>query len=274
MCGIAGWYRRNGRPVPATVISAQCNAILHRGPDDSGLLTDGDFGFGMRRLSILDIEGGHQPMETADGRFAIVFNGEIYNHRDLREPLAAAGYAFVSHSDTETILAAFARWGNDAWAKMEGMFAVAIWDRQKRELTLARDPLGIKPLYISEQHGGLAFASELKALRVLPEHRFEISERGVHDFFSFGAVRRPRSIFDQVATLEPGHFLSTTARVKSARRLIGGRASRPSRAFRSTSGPSKCGRHCWKPRQDTCSLTCPWAHSCLEGSILRQSSPP
>lgn len=208
MCGIAGWYRRNGRSVPAAVISAQCDAIHHRGPDDSGVLTDGDFGFGMRRLSILDIEGGHQPMETPDGRFAIVFNGEIYNHRDLREPLAAAGYRFSTHSDTETILAAFARWGNDAWAKLEGMFAVAIWDRHKRELTLARDPIGIKPLYISAQCGGLSFASELKALRVLPEHRFEISERGVHDFFSFGAVRRPRSIFEQVATLEPGHFLS------------------------------------------------------------------
>ncbi len=191
MCGIAGWYRRGGRPVPASLIAAQCNAILHRGPDDGGVLTDGDFGFGMRRLSILDIAGGHQPMATADGRFAIVFNGEIYNHRDLRGPLAAAGYPFVSHSDTETILAAFERWGNDTWAKLEGMFAVAVWDRHTRTLTLARDPLGIKPLYISEQQGGLAFASELKALRVLPELRFDIDERAVHDFFSFGAVRQP-----------------------------------------------------------------------------------
>ena len=192
MCGIAGWYRREGRPVVASVITAQCNSILHRGPDDSGILTEGDFGFGMRRLSILDIDGGHQPMETPDGRYAIVFNGEIFNHLEVREPLIAAGYEFVTHSDTETILAAFARWGNDAWAKLEGMFAVAIWDRQQRSLTLARDPLGIKPLYISEQGGGLSFASELKGLRLMPGHRFEVDDRAVHDYFRFGHVRRPR----------------------------------------------------------------------------------
>lgn len=211
MCGIAGWYRRNGRPVAASAVKAQCDTIIHRGPDDAGILTDGDFGFGMRRLSILDIEGGHQPMETPDGRFSIVFNGEIFNHLEVREPLIASGYSFHSHSDTETILAAFARWGNDAWAKLEGMFAVGIWDRQRRSLTLARDPLGIKPLYISEQAGGLSFASEIKALRVLPGHRFDVDERGVHDFFRFGHVRRPRSIFHQIATLDPGHFLSFDA---------------------------------------------------------------
>lgn len=208
MCGIAGWYRRGGRPVTAAVVTAQCDAIVPRGPDDSGIMTDGDFGFGMRRLSILDIEGGHQPMQTPDGRFAIVFNGEIFNHLDVREPLIAAGYPFVSHSDTETILAAFAHWGNEAWAKLEGMFAVAIWDRRHRSLTLARDPLGIKPLYVSEQDGGLSFASELKALRILPGHRFDVDERAVHDFFSFGHVRRPRSIFHQVTTLDPGSFLT------------------------------------------------------------------
>ena len=208
MCGIAGWYRRGGRPVDAARIDAQCDVILHRGPDDSGVLTDGDFGFGMRRLSILDIPGGHQPMTSPDGRFSIVFNGEIFNHLDVREPLISAGYPFTSHSDTETILAAFAQWGNDAWAKLEGMFAVAIWDRQTRELTLARDQLGIKPLYISEQRGGLSFASELKALRTLPDHDFAIEDRAVHDFFSFGHVRRPRSIYSQVGTLEPGHYLT------------------------------------------------------------------
>ena len=215
MCGIAGWYRRKGRPVSADVIKKQSDAILHRGPDDSGVLTDGDFGFGMRRLSILDIEGGHQPMQSGDGRFAIVFNGEVFNHLDVRRPLAAAGYPFISHSDTETILAAFIHWGNDAWARLEGMFAVGIWDRQSRTLTLARDPLGIKPLYISEQNGGLSFASELKSLRALPDHRFEVNERGVHDFFSFGHVRRPRSIFQQVASLDPGHFLTLRAEGES-----------------------------------------------------------
>lgn len=211
MCGIVGWYRRDGRPVAKSAIKAQCDSILSRGPDDSGILTDGDFGFGMRRLSILDIGGGHQPMSTADGRFSIVFNGEIYNHLEIREPLIAAGCTFTTHSDTETILAAFSHWGNDAWVRLEGMFAVAVWDRKRRSLTLARDPLGIKPLYISEQAKGLSFASEIKALRTLPEHRFDIDDRAVHDYFRFGHVRQPRSIFRQVRSLGPGHFMTIEA---------------------------------------------------------------
>lgn len=218
MCGIAGWYRRDGRQVAKSAIKAQCDSIVSRGPDDSGILTDGDFGFGMRRLSILDIGGGHQPMSTPDGRFSIVFNGEIYNHLEVRQSLIAAGCTFTTHSDTETILAAFAHWGNDAWARLEGMFAIAVWDRDRRSLVLARDPLGIKPLYISRQAGGLSFASEIKALWTLPEHRFDIDDRAVHDYFRFGHVRRPRSIFRQVTSIEPGHFLTigVTGDIKSA----------------------------------------------------------
>ncbi len=208
MCGITGWYRRRNRSIAERVITAQCDTIHHRGPDDSGVIVDGDFGFGMRRLSILDVAGGHQPMESVDGRFSIVFNGEIYNHLEVRAPLAAAGYAFRTRSDTETILAAFIMWGNDCWAKLEGMFAVAVWDRQTRTLSLARDPLGIKPLYISEQDGGLSFASELKSLQILPNHRFTIDERAIHDFFSFGHVRCPRSIFREVCALDPAHYLT------------------------------------------------------------------
>lgn len=192
--------------MPGSIVSAQCNAIRHRGPDDSGILAEGDFGFGMRRLSIIDVEGGHQPMTSPDGRFSIVFNGEIYNHLEVRRELP--DYPFRTHCDTETILAAFARWGNDAWGKLEGMFAVAMWDRQDRTLTLARDPLGIKPLYISEQVGGLAFGSELKTILLLPDHSFTRDDRAVHDFFSFGHVRRPRTIYREVTTLDPGHFLT------------------------------------------------------------------
>lgn len=207
MCGIAGWYRRDGQVVPAQVIRSQCAAIVHRGPDDEGVLTDGDLGMGMRRLSIIDLAGGHQPIQTRDGRLAIVFNGEIYNHRDLRRELDAAGHSFSTQSDTETILLAFREWGDAAWPRLEGMFAVAIWDRHTRTLTLARDPIGIKPLYLTGQNGGLAFASELGALEVLPGHRFDVSPRAVHDFFSFGHVRMPRSIHMQVRSLKPGHVL-------------------------------------------------------------------
>jgi asparagine synthase (glutamine-hydrolysing) len=207
MCGIAGWYRRGGKAVSAASLDAQAASIFHRGPDEGGVLTDGDFGFCMRRLSILDLGGGHQPMNSADGRYAIVFNGEIYNHRDVR--LELADYPFrTDHSDTETILAAFSRWGNDAWVKLEGMFTAAVWDRRERTLTLARDPLGIKPLYISEQNGGLSFASELKAILLLPDHEFTRDDRAVHDYFAFGHVRRPRTIYREVRTLDPGHYLT------------------------------------------------------------------
>jgi asparagine synthase (glutamine-hydrolysing) len=207
MCGIAGWYRRGGRLVPQDAIAAACDRLTHRGPDDAGYLVDGDFGFGMRRLSIIDIEGGHQPILSPDGRYAIVFNGEIVNHPALRRELEG-GYAFkTDHSDTETILAAYLKWGDDAWARLEGMFAVAIWDKHAKNLTLARDPVGIKPLFFTEQAGGLAFASEITALRELPDHVFDLDEDGVDDFFCFGHTLPPRTIFRQVHPLEPGHAL-------------------------------------------------------------------
>ena len=207
MCGIAGWYSRNG-PVPSDVLVRQADTIIHRGPDDSGVFADADFGFAMRRLSIIDLAGGHQPIFSADGRYGIIQNGEIYNHRDLRRQLEADGVAFqTDHSDTEVILAAFIRWGDDAWLRLEGMYAAAIWDRRERVLTLARDPLGIKPLYLTEQHGGLAFGSEIRALRVLPKHRFTIDDRAVHDYFCYGHVQTPRSIYREVRSLEPGTFL-------------------------------------------------------------------
>ena len=209
MCGIAGWYRRKGRRVSREAISAQCDRLVHRGPDDEGYLIDDDFGFGMRRLSIIDISGGHQPIDSIDGRYSIVCNGEIVNHPDLRRRLAS--YPFRTNSDVETLLAAFLKWGEDAWLELEGMYAAAIWDRKTRRLVLARDPLGIKPLYVTEQDGGIAFASEISALRALPNHRFDIDERGVDDFFRFGHVLGPRSIFRQVRWLEPGHVLEIGA---------------------------------------------------------------
>lgn len=207
MCGIAGWYRRAGRPASGRDVHAQLDSIAHRGPDDHGVHLDDDFGFGMRRLSILDGPGGCQPMIGGDGRLAVVFNGEIYNHRELRAELAGSGHVFRTRSDTETLLAAIAFWGDGAWPRLEGMFAAAVWDARSRRLTLARDPLGIKPLYVTSQRGGFAFASELKALRLLPGHSFTVDDRAVHDFFSFGHVRRPRTIFREVSTVEPGCVL-------------------------------------------------------------------
>jgi asparagine synthase (glutamine-hydrolysing) len=206
MCGIAGWYRRRGRPVEQGVITRQCDRLIHRGPDDAGYLVDGDFGFGMRRLSIIDVAGGHQPISSPDGRYAIICNGEIVNHLELRREIGES-YAFQTRSDVETLLASYLRWGDEVWLRAEGMYAAAIWDRQTRILVLARDPLGIKPLSVTLQKGGLAFASEIPALREVPGYEFDVDERGVHDFFCFGHVLGPRSIFKQVRTVPPGHIL-------------------------------------------------------------------
>ena len=207
MCGIAGWYRRGGKAVPQGALVAACDTIRHRGPDDAGYLTDGDFGFGMRRLSIIDVEGGHQPIFSPDGRYAIVYNGEIFNHPELRRELEGRYEFQTDHSDTETILAAYLRWGDDAWPRLEGMYAVAIWDKLEKELVLARDPIGIKPLFVTEQNGGLAFASEINALRAVPDHSFELDGQGVDDFFCFGHTLPPRTIFREVRPLEPAHLL-------------------------------------------------------------------
>jgi asparagine synthase (glutamine-hydrolysing) len=160
----------------------------------------------MRRLSIIDVKGGHQPIVSADGRYAIVCNGEIVNQLELRQDIGT-DYPFRTRSDIETLLAAYVRWGNDAWLRAEGMYAAAIWDRLTRTLTLARDPLGIKPLFVTSQQAGLAFASEIPGLREIPGYDFDIDERGVHDFFCFGHVIGPRTIFRQVEAVPPGHVL-------------------------------------------------------------------
>ena len=208
MCGIAGWYRRDGRPVPESVLAAQCATIVRRGPDDQGLWTDGDFGFGMRRLAVVDIAGGHQPMFSRDGRHGIVFNGEVYNTEEIARELRHAGVELRSRSDTEAVLEAFAAWGPAAWPRLEGMYAVAIWDRHTRQLHLARDPLGIKPLYWTLQQGAFAFASELKALAPVPGLRFEPDPEAIAQYVSFGAVLGERAIYRQMYKLPAGCTLT------------------------------------------------------------------
>ena len=208
MCGIAGWYAREGRPVDAATIRAMCATIVHRGPDDEGILAERDFGFGMRRLSIVDLAGGHQPMESAERRYAITFNGEIYNYPQLRRDLEALGHVFRTNSDTESILHGFAAWGAAVWPKLEGMFAAAIWDRRSRTLHLARDPLGIKPLFYTLQNGGLAWGSELKALYPVPRLRFSPRARSMDEYFAFGLVPAPHTIYQEVRKLEPGCSLT------------------------------------------------------------------
>jgi len=204
VCGIAGWYARGGRPVDEAVLRAMCARIVHRGPDDQGFLAEGDFGFGMQRLAIVDVAHGHQPMASEDGRCVVTFNGEIYNHPALQAELESLGHRYRTSSDTESILRGYQQWGSDVWARLEGMFAIALWDRATRTLHLARDPLGIKPLYVTGQQGGVAWASELKALAPVPGLAFTPDPRAMDQYFAFGHVLAPRSIYREVTQLEPG----------------------------------------------------------------------
>lgn len=212
MCGIAGWYRRDGQAVAESVLRAQCDTIVHRGPDDQGQFIDHDVGLGMRRLSVVDVAGGHQPMQTADGRYAMVFNGEVYNFPELRTELEALGHVFHTRSDSEVVLHAFVAWGDAAWPRLEGMFAIAIWDRSSRTLHLARDPLGIKPLYWTLQRGGVAFGSELKTLGPVPGLVFTPLARSVEQFVTLGVVLAPHSIYRDVYKLLPGTALTVPPR--------------------------------------------------------------
>ncbi|MBS0662234.1 MAG: asparagine synthase (glutamine-hydrolyzing) [Verrucomicrobia bacterium] len=205
MCGIAGIV--GGRD-PAErrdeAVRRMCAAMVHRGPDDDGLVSDGPATLGMRRLAIFDPAHGHQPMATPDGRVHVVFNGAIYNFRALRAELAAAGHAFRTDCDTEVLLAAFAHWGADCLGRLRGMFAFAAWDRHEQSLFLARDPLGIKPLYYRLDGDRLAFASELGALHAARLANAEIDPAAVSDYLGWLAVPAPRTIYRDCHSLLPG----------------------------------------------------------------------
>ncbi len=217
MCGISGFFdeRPATRASREAVVSAMTDSLRHRGPDDSGSWIDAEAGIalGHRRLAIIDVSaGGHQPMATANGRYVIVFNGEIYNYRDVAERLRQSGAALRSRSDTEVLIEGFARWGIvPTLAECEGMFAFALWDRARRELTLARDRLGIKPLYWGRAGRAFVFGSELKALRRHPEWRGEIDPDAVAAYLRFGYVPAPMSIYRGVHKLEPGTILTLRA---------------------------------------------------------------
>jgi asparagine synthase (glutamine-hydrolysing) len=169
MCGIAGFAGWARAPEESAVaLRAMCAAIVHRGPDDEGHFVAPDVGLAMRRLSVIDVSAGHQPIGNEDGSVQIVFNGEIYNHRALRAELERRGHRFATHSDTEAIVHGYEEWGDAVVERLSGMFGFAIWDARRSRLFVARDRLGIKPMYYWAHDGGLAFASELGAFRALP----------------------------------------------------------------------------------------------------------
>jgi asparagine synthase (glutamine-hydrolysing) len=208
MCGIAGMVRFDG-PIARERLAAMVESISHRGPDDSGLFTEGGVGLGMRRLSILDLSPlGHQPMANEDERVQLVFNGEIYNFRDLRCRLAAQGHAFRSASDTEVLVHGYEQLGAFELARrLEGMFAFALLDRARRRLFLARDPFGIKPLYLRRQPGQLSFASEIRALSLDGGGRPAVASDFVQSYLRLGYVPTPRTAFSGVEKLHPGTIL-------------------------------------------------------------------
>lgn len=215
MCGVAGLFGFPRRPRAALIelVERMSGAMTHRGPDDAGSWVDEHAGvaLGFRRLAIIDLSAnGHQPMRSASGRYTIVFNGEIYNHASLRAALAASGAPpFRGHSDTEVALAAFERWGvAGALPRFAGMFAIAVWDAHARALSLARDRMGKKPLFITALPGLVAFASELKALRHVPGFDDTLDRDAIASYLRFLYVPGPRSVFRQVRKLEPGHLLT------------------------------------------------------------------
>jgi asparagine synthase (glutamine-hydrolysing) len=208
MCGITGIYDPHGGPVDAERLQAMTDAIAHRGPDGSGRLLRPGIGLGHRRLSIIDLEGGAQPIGNEDGQVQVVFNGEIYNFIELRAELEAAGHRFRTHSDTEVIVHAWEQWGSACVTRFNGMFAFALWDARERRLFIARDHLGIKPLYWTVIEGRLVFASEVKALLTHPGCPRAVDMTALHELFTYRYVPSPRTLFEGIRKLPPGHSLS------------------------------------------------------------------
>lgn len=210
MCGIAGIVSLEGKPVFEQELRNMCSAIAHRGPDDEGFYFQTGVGLGMRRLSIIDLDSGRQPVSNEDGTVWVVFNGEIYNFQELRQQLKGRGHVFSTHGDTETIVHLYEEYGNHCVDHLRGMFAFALWDERHKRLLVARDRLGIKPLYYAEIGGRILFASELKSILQLPEVGRSFNWSAVSHLFSFLSTPPTEAIVDGVHKLEPGHLLTAS----------------------------------------------------------------
>jgi len=214
MCGIAGFVESSATPAPfaldasRTLVHEMCDVIRHRGPDDEGVWVDAGVALGMRRLSIIDLSTGHQPIHNEDRTVWIVFNGEIYNFQTLRAELEAHGHRFYTSTDTETIVHAYEQWGKDAIRRLRGMFGVAIWDTKSQTLLLARDRVGIKPLHYATVNGRLYFGSEIKSLLCAPDVPRDVDFDALDHYLSFLYTPRDGSIFRHVHKLPPGHLLT------------------------------------------------------------------
>jgi asparagine synthase (glutamine-hydrolysing) len=211
MCGIAGIVSLDGRTVDPSDVRIMCSVLTHRGPDDEGLFVGSGAALGMRRLSIIDLETGSQPLVNEDRTIWAVCNGEIYNHEELRFDLERRGHVFATRSDAETIVHLYEELGPGCVDRLRGMFALAVWDDRRRELLLARDRLGIKPLYYAVAGGRLLFASELKAILARPEVERRLSWQAIGHLFTFQTTPARQSIVEGVLKLEPAHLLLASA---------------------------------------------------------------
>ncbi len=220
MCGIVGILNLDGAPASPDVLQRMTDALRHRGPDGEGRFLDGALGLGHRRLAIIDLSpAADQPMETRDGRFALTYNGEVYNFRALRRELEERGRRFRSHSDTEVVLEAMAEWETDAVPRFNGVFAFALWDRQARELLLARDRCGVKPLYYAQAGNAFVFASEIKALLQHPGLAAKVDFTGMAEYFTFQNFFSERTLFAGVSMLPAGCLLRIRPGVAEAPRI-------------------------------------------------------
>jgi asparagine synthase (glutamine-hydrolysing) len=211
MCGICGVFSFKGKPVDAGLVARMASAIRHRGPDGEGYFVKGPIGLGHRRLSIIDLEGGSQPITNEDGTLQIIFNGEIYNFIELREELEKHGHVFKTRSDTEVIVHGYEQWGLDCFTRFNGIFAFALWDANSNQLILARDHLGVKPLYYTRLTDRLLFASEIKALLEDPGCSRQVDIGALGQLFTLRYVPSPATLFQGIMKLPPAHFMVVTA---------------------------------------------------------------
>lgn len=208
MCGIAGIYNfKTLKPVTQSLVRAMTDTLVHRGPDDEGFYLSDGIGLGHRRLSIIDLAAGHQPISNEDGTIWVVFNGEIYNFGDLHDSLVKKGHIFKTKSDTEVIVHLYEEMGEECFRDLRGMFAIAIWDQRKKTLLLARDRVGKKPLYYHYDGTRVVFGSEIKAILQVPGISRDIDLDALSDYFSFLYVPAPKSIFKSIRKILPGHYL-------------------------------------------------------------------
>src|SRR6202521_5514094 len=208
MCGIAGVVSTTRESdITEALVHHMCQQIVYRGPHDEGLYVADGAGLGMRRLSIIDLSGGHQPVFNEDRSSWIVYNGEIYNFPELRPELESRGHHFRTHSDTEVIVHLYEEMGADCVKKLRGMFAIALWDQKRQSLLLARDRLGKKPLLYAVHDGRLLFGSEIKTILALRPELAEVDAEGILQYFYFGYIPDPRTAFLRIHKLPPGHLL-------------------------------------------------------------------